>query len=130
MFIFIVTYCKILLQGGTAYLSNAPDFNKIFKEYRLIHRMTQVEFAEELGVERVHISNIERGKKGMSLSLALAFCKRFNINFAVLTQISEAEDSKQKEQWIEEILKTLEELDSYKVGLIKTMICSLNIKEN
>ena len=87
--------------------------------------MTQEELASELGVEPLHISNIERGKKGISLDMLLLMCKCFDVGVGDLLPIGEHEDNELKTKWISEILETLDALELSQVGLIKTMVCSL-----
>lgn len=97
------------------------------KHCRKTYGMTQEEFAAELGVESLHISNIERGKKGASLELLLNICKRFNVSMSSLMPVEDQQSVGLKAKWIDEIVETLEALELSQIGLIKTMICSLKI---
>ena len=117
-----VAYCKIL--EGDVGMSANPILSGKIKHYRKIFGMTQEEFASELGVEPLHISNIERGKKGISLDMLLLICKRFDVSMADLMPI-ENEGAELKAKWIAEILATLKELEPSQVGMVKTMVCAL-----
>ena len=105
-------------------MNDAPDFSKRVKQYRQLYSMTQEEFAAELGVEPLHISNIERGAKGMSLNMMMLMCQRFNINIADLLPTGEDDDSL-KDKWIDEINEALRKMDAFQVSLLKRMICSM-----
>jgi transcriptional regulator with XRE-family HTH domain len=95
------------------------------KRLRKAQSMTQAEFAAEIGVEPLHISNIERGKKGISFGKLERICKQFSINMVDLIPINDFEDADLKYDLIDEIVETLELLDLSQVRLIKTMVCSL-----
>ena len=46
--------------------------------YREIRQMTQAQLAEKLGIPRQHVSNMENGKRGISLTMAKNLAKIFN----------------------------------------------------
>ena len=106
-------------------MNTNPTLCERIKHYRTLYGMTQEEFALELGVESLHISNLERGKKGVSFDMLAQICKRFDIGIAELFPDFESESADLKKRWIAEILKTLEDLDTSQVGMVKTMVCSL-----
>ena len=88
--------------------------------------MTQEELASELGVEPLHISNIERGKKGISLDILLLMCKCFNVSMSDLLPLGEQEEDKElKTKMIDEIMEALHALEISQVGLLRAMICAL-----
>jgi transcriptional regulator with XRE-family HTH domain len=95
------------------------------KELRKAQGMTQAEFASEIGVASLHISNVERGKKRLSQRKLEIVCTRFCISLAELISTDSFEDVDIKLELIDEIVNTLEWLELPKVRLIKTMICSL-----
>jgi putative transcriptional regulator len=108
-------------------MNTNPILSRKIKHYRKVYGLTQEEFAAELGVEAAHISNIERGRKGVSLDLMLLICKRFDITMADLIPVgNEAEGVKAK--WIAEIIEALKDLEPSQVGIIKTMVCALASK--
>lgn len=47
--------------------------NKTLRLIRIYHAMTQKEMAEKLGISRSHLSEIEAGRKGISLDLLLKY---------------------------------------------------------
>ena len=98
------------------------------KYYRKLYGMTQDEFAGALGVESLHISNVERGKKGVSLSMLVLICERFNISMEDLVPVKR-ENMEMKKRWIDEIVTTLEALEASQVGMLKTMICGLKTED-
>ena len=57
------------------------------KHFRKEFGMTQQAFADMIGVEALHISNVERGKKGLSLDVMVSVCSLFNISMADLLPI-------------------------------------------
>jgi transcriptional regulator with XRE-family HTH domain len=105
-------------------MNTNPVLSGKIKHYRKVFGMTQEEFASELGVEALHISNIERGKKGISLEMLLLICKRFNVSMSDLMPVTH-EGAELKAKWIAEILETLEVLEPSQVGIVKTMVCAL-----
>jgi len=108
--------------------NNNSDFGVLgerIKGLRKEQRMTQAEFAAEIGVEPLHISNVERGKKTLSQRKLERVCKRFSISLAELISTDNLEDIDLKFDLIGEITETLELLDLPQVRLIKTMVCSL-----
>lgn len=60
--------------------------NERLKEVRKMQKMNQSQFAEELGVSRAHISNMENGNDNPSSSLIKLLCTRFNIDEMWLTK--------------------------------------------
>ena len=95
------------------------------KWLRKAQGMTQAEFASELGVAPLHISNVERGKKRLSQSKLECVCKRFSVSLAELITTDSFEDVDLKLELIDEIVKTLEWLELSQVRIIKAMICAL-----
>lgn len=95
------------------------------KHYRKLNDMTQAELAAIIGVESVHIANIERGRKGISLDKLVLICKRFNISLSDMLPIDTRDDSALRGKWIEEIVVAANDLDTSQLGLVRKMVCSL-----
>ena len=111
---------------GDGIVNTNPVLSEKIRQYRKMYGMTQEELASAVGVEPLHISNIERGKKGISLDMMLLICKCFDIGLDDLLPTGEHEGTEMKAKWISEINETLDRLEYSKVGLIKTMVCSLD----
>lgn len=114
--------CRIQKEGRK--LMKAVLRQKI-KYYRILNSMTQEELATEIGVEPLHISCVERGRKRLGLDKLVLVCKRFNITMADLIPIEQQYESDRKEKWIGEVVDTLLSLDASQVGVVRTMVCSL-----
>jgi len=106
-------------------LKNNPILSQKIRYYRNLKNMTQEELAQEIGVEPLHISCVERGSKGLRLSKLELLCKCFNITMADLLPVDTQEDPEEKIMWIDEIVDTLETLEPSQVGMLKTMVRSL-----
>lgn len=87
--------------------------------------MTQEDLASILEVEPEHIANIEIGRRGISLQKLILMCKYFNVNLSDMIPIEQQDDSKLRSEWVNEIIKALDKLDTEQIGMIKTMITSL-----
>lgn len=92
------------------------------KHYRTIHSLTQKELAGELGVAPLYISEIEQGKRGMSIEKLVEICKRFNVSTSDILPI-ERDDSKAKEAIISNISLALRGWDIERIMLLEAMIC-------
>lgn len=64
------------------YLKN--DIGKRIKKERKILHYTQERFSELLGVSQKYISEVERGQKMISLSLAIKICTSFHLSLDYL----------------------------------------------
>ncbi|MCL2337290.1 MAG: helix-turn-helix domain-containing protein [Firmicutes bacterium] len=95
------------------------------KQYRKRHAMTQGELAAKIGVEPLHITNIENGKKGISLDKLILICKCLHVSLAEVLPIEGQDDFELRQRWTEEIVSAIDGLDIAQLGTVKTMVCSL-----
>lgn len=79
------------------------------KHFRKKFGMTQEEFANLIGVEPLHISNVERGKKGLSLDVMVSICDHLNISMDDLLPVGDqkSECEHLKNMMINEIVAKL-----------------------
>ena len=61
-------------------LLGPPSVGRILKDYRITNDMNQKELAKKLGVTVGFISNVETGKKRLSLSKVLEYCRKLKEN--------------------------------------------------
>lgn len=64
--------------------------HKALKVIRQFHGITQVELANNLGISKSHLSEIESGKKTVTLNLLEAYSKKFDIPVSSLVFFSES----------------------------------------
>jgi transcriptional regulator with XRE-family HTH domain len=88
--------------------------------------MTQDELAAEIGVESLHISCVERGKRSLSIEKLERVCKHFGISMSELMPVEHDADLALKEAWIKEIGETLKRLDMSQVGMVRMMLGALD----
>jgi len=67
-----------LEQSSTPGLESA--FGEVLRTHRRALKLSQEEFAVELGMDRTYISLIERGMRRPSLSSVFEFAKRFGMH--------------------------------------------------
>ena len=60
------------------------NFGVNVKQFRLLRRWTQEELAERVGVSRLDIGLIERGRKRVHLDLAEKICRVFNTRLSYM----------------------------------------------
>ncbi|MCL1807615.1 MAG: helix-turn-helix domain-containing protein [Oscillospiraceae bacterium] len=95
--------------------------------YRKLRALTQEELAITAGVKPSHITNIERGKKGISVDVLLLLCKRLNIHLTdLLPEEDLRDDFELREQMIGEVVAALRELESPQIGFFRAMVCSFS----
>jgi transcriptional regulator with XRE-family HTH domain len=104
---------------------NSPLGEKV-RQIRKTLGMTQEEFAFELGVEPLHISCIERGTRRITLDRLIELHRKFNISVDDLLSAADY-DVSMKNQWIDEIVGYLKEMEPLQVCLLKRMIGSMRI---
>lgn len=56
-----------------------PLFNNQIRVYRAMHKMSQEDLAEKVGVRRETIGNLENGRYNPSLLLAMDIASVFNV---------------------------------------------------
>lgn len=67
--------------------------NKALKYVRIFHHINQVELSERLNISRSYLSEIESGKKKVSLELLDKYAETFNIPASSLLLFSEQLES-------------------------------------
>jgi transcriptional regulator with XRE-family HTH domain len=106
-------------------MTTASPIGKKIRQQRKLHNMTQKQLAESVGVQPLHIMNIENGKKGVSHKTLLQICGCLYINPADLMPLEERDDHDLRQRWRDEINNVIDKLDTGKLGTVKTMVCSL-----
>ena len=105
-----------------------PILGERIRQYRIQNSMTQKELASEIGVEALHITKVENGKRGISSEKLKLICKCFRINLHdLLPQEYEVQpdDSELRQQWEKEIVSAIGRLDTAQLGMVRTMLCAL-----
>lgn len=67
-------------------MSIAETFGKRLRSLRTEHGYTQTQLADYLGIDRSFISDVERGKKCMSLTYLETVAQGFHISISELTR--------------------------------------------
>lgn len=67
-------------------MSIAETFGKRLRSLRLEHGYTQTQLADYLGIDRSFISDVERGKKCMSLTYLETVAQGFHMSVSELTR--------------------------------------------
>jgi len=70
------------------------NLNKILKHIRIFNHTTQLELAENLGMSRSYISEIESGKKTPSLEVLEKYSVAFKIPLSAIILFAENYDKK------------------------------------
>jgi len=70
------------------------NLNKILKHIRIFNHTTQLELAENLGMSRSYISEIESGKKTPSLEVLEKYSVAFKIPLSAIILFAENYDEK------------------------------------
>jgi transcriptional regulator with XRE-family HTH domain len=63
--------------------------NEALKQIRLFHQLKQVELAEKLGISKSFISEIESGRKAVSMELLQKYADIFSVPASSLLMFSE-----------------------------------------
>lgn len=72
--------------------TKAPGINKALKAFRVFHRMTQKSIAEKLEVPASFVSEMETGKKAVTLSLVEKYASLFKVPSWEIVYLGEAYD--------------------------------------
>ena len=83
---------------------------RALKVVREMHRYKQADLAAELGVSRSHLSEIESGKKSVTLDVLNRYAEIFDVpasTFLSFTEALEGESEKRKER-AKKLLRVLE----------------------
>jgi transcriptional regulator with XRE-family HTH domain len=91
------------------------------QQFRKALGLTQVEFAAEIGVEAPHLSNIERGIRGITIDRLIEMRRKYGISIDELFSTIEC-DEPLKQQWIGEIVEALQKMDPLQICLLKRQI--------
>jgi transcriptional regulator with XRE-family HTH domain len=110
---------------GRNRMTSKSSIGQNIRQHRKLHGMTQKDLAEKVGVKPLHIMNIENGKKGVSHKRLLQICDCFHITLAELLPAEEHDDFELRQRWRDEIVSAIDELDTARLGIVKTMVCSL-----
>ena len=70
--------------------------NRALKLIRQFHKIKQVNLASELGISKSYLSEIESGKKPVSLEILEKYSKLFDVPVSSLVFFSESLNSKNK----------------------------------
>lgn len=86
--------------------------NKALKEIRLFHQLKQDDLSAQLGISKSYLSEIESGKKRVSLELLDEYSRIFNVPVSSLIlfseQMSEPQSSRPRAKFATKLLKLLE----------------------
>jgi len=101
-------------------------FGNKLRYYRKLRNFTQEELADQVGISPTHITNIEKGRKGVSLEVLRLICKKLDVSVTdVLPYEYGREDLHLREKLIAETISVMNELDTEKLGVVRTMIGAL-----
>jgi transcriptional regulator with XRE-family HTH domain len=64
--------------------STATRFGEKLRRLRLAHGLSQVEMAHRFGIDRGHISDLEKGKKNVCLPMLEVLARGFKISLSEL----------------------------------------------
>lgn len=67
--------------------------NEALKQIRLFHQLKQVELAEELGISKSYLSELESGRKSLSMDLLHKYAEVFSVPASSLLMFSENLDA-------------------------------------
>lgn len=88
---------------------NKKEFGNRLRERRIVAHMTQDMLADKVGVEKQHISRMERGLKSVSLNVLVELSEELNVSTDYLLRGSDNRNREMKEQ-IESIMNQLKEI--------------------
>ncbi len=97
-------------------------FAEKLKEIRKSKGLTQEQLAELVNVAPRHISFIETARSFPSCDLLERLCKVLNIDYSILFDY---DDDMTREEIIEHIFKTIENLDDKKLKYIYKMVSAI-----
>lgn len=63
--------------------------NEALKQVRVFHQLKQIELAEELGISKSYLSEVESGKKSVSMDLLHKYAETFSVPASSLLIFSE-----------------------------------------
>ncbi|MGO8792613.1 MAG: helix-turn-helix transcriptional regulator [Terriglobia bacterium] len=89
--------------------------NDVLRLLRIYHDLKGYELAEQLGVSRSYLSEIEKGKKEPSLDLIRQYAKVFNTTPSAILFLSESFEKRGKKS-------IAEMLNSKMVGFLKELV--------
>lgn len=73
-----------------------PMLNEALKQIRLFHRLKQIELATELCISKSYLSEIESGRKSVSIELLEKYADHFSIPISSLMLFSENMEAAKK----------------------------------
>jgi len=63
--------------------------NEALKQIRMFHQLKQVELAQKLGISKSYLSEVESGRKSVSMELLKKYAEAFSIPASSLLMFSE-----------------------------------------
>lgn len=70
--------------------------HKALKTVRTFHRVSQTKLADDLAVSKSYISEVESGKKNVTMNVVNQYSEYFDIPASGILELSEAMDNKKK----------------------------------
>lgn len=67
--------------------------SEALKQIRMFHQLKQVELADELGISKSFLSEVESGRKSVSMDLLLKYSEVFSVPASSLMMFSENMDA-------------------------------------
>ena len=98
--------------------------NKI-RYYRKLRALTQKDLAKTVGINPTHLSNVELGKKGVSLEVLQHICKILEICLADVLPERRPDESQLREELIAEVISVMNGLDTERLRTVRTMVGAL-----
>jgi transcriptional regulator with XRE-family HTH domain len=112
--------CKILADVFEIYEECSPKIGKALKYVRIYHNLKQIDLAERLDISPSYLSEIETGKKSVSMELLEKYSRIFKIPASSLLLFSERMDSSLTEKGrvfaTEKIMTIIEWFENLKEG--------------
>lgn len=115
----------LYIEMGCRVITTNTTLGQRIRYYRKQNSMTQGELALKIGVEPLHITNIETGKKGVSLDKLMLICQCLHVSLSDILPIDVQDDLELRQRWTGEIVSAIDALDTTQLGIVRTMVCSL-----
>ena len=92
--------------------------NEALRQIRLFHQLKQVELANELGISKSYLSEIESNKKAVSMDLLEKYAEYFSVPASSLLMFSENIDAAKRSDKLRlkcagKIIKAMEWVSAY-----------------
>ncbi len=96
---------------------------KRVRELRLRKGLTQLQVADNIGISRVYLSDLEQGKRRWNIEIITKIAKLFEVSPALL---QDPEIPIEKLEELSIAIKKLSDLDIKKIKAVTDFICHLN----